>query len=114
MVDIYTPPSELSHPAVRSRYDLERENAALRKLYHIVCAELETLKRENVSSHTNTFNGRAVVSVADAASARGVSVATVYRYLETDHWQGASKWIDKKRRWWVYADQPFTRKRKVV
>lgn len=51
------------------------------------------------------YNGRPIITALEAAQWKGVSKATVCRYLQTGHWQGVR--VDNTGRWAVFTDQPL-------
>lgn len=97
--------------------ELEAQVAQLKQLLQQAHEEIRRLEREMAARETvvslppNTFQGRAVISCREAMVRGGVSKATVSRYLAEGHWEGVQY---KPRHWWVYEDQPLSKKTRRV
>lgn len=83
--------------------ELEKQNDLLR-------ARLRLYEQRDGSTvdAPQMFNGRPVITPNDAASRTWTSRSTVNRYLTSGYWQGVQ--VSGSNRWWVYADQPLTKK----
>jgi hypothetical protein len=76
-------------------------------------AKFAALLNERTPSHTGPmqFNGRPVLTPAQVARQQRCSVSTVIRYVQQGRWEADT--VPGSNRWLIYADQPFTPKRKA-
>ena len=56
----------------------------------------------------DTYNGRPVLSISEAAERVGLSYWTAFGYVQTQYWEAHQK---ANKEWVVFADRPLNRKR---
>lgn len=101
-----------TRPAARDRIaELEAELARVKLELQQVKDELAALKNggneTQVSERHDYHLGRRVITVARACKLAGVSKATASRYIRDEEWEAVKY---NERNWWVYADQPLSKK----
>lgn len=62
----------------------------------------------DVVTGMQTYNGRPVITPAEAAQRTWLSRSTVNRYINSGHWEAVQ--IKGSNRWVIYADQPLGKK----
>jgi Fic family protein len=101
-----------SQERLQERIDeLERTNARLREQLRKAHDRIEVYELDTPYYPVGlTYSGRPTLTAAEAATAAGVSRATVTRYVQSGYWQG-----DRiGGRLMIYGDQPLTAKRKTA
>ena len=98
---------------------LQSEVEQLRRSVQLFAAENARL-RARIDEHSAgapdvhgviVIDGRPCITPQAAARQVGVSVPTVNRYLQSGYWQGVQQ--RGSNRWYVFADQPLSRKRHI-
>lgn len=64
--------------------------------------------RTDAITGMQTYNGRPVITPAEAAQRTWLSRSTVNRYINNGHWEAVQ--LKNSNRWMVYADQPLGKK----
>lgn len=86
---------------------LQSAQDEIARLNDIIDALQQQLRKATGNHDEDTISGRPVLSVTQASQQTGIPPHTVYRYINSGHWQATKRGAQ----WLVYADQPLTKKK---